>query len=173
MVMVGRVTRPHGNRGHVVVHPETDFADERFQVGARVFIERDGGVEALAVIASRPHDGRWIVGFEGVPSIDAAETLRGLELKIPADEIRALPPDAYYVHDLVGCEVRTVQGASIGRVERVDMGSGIPMLVVASDGDEVLVPFSAAMGLRVDLTARVIDVDPPEGLIELNRRVRR
>jgi 16S rRNA processing protein RimM len=171
MVTVGRVIRPHGNKGHVVVASETDFGDERFGVGSRLFVERETRVVPVTVTASRPHDGRWVVGFGGFASIDDAETLRGHDLRIPADEMKALAPGAYYTHDLVGCAVRLPDGATLGTVDRVDLGVGIPMLVVGADGDEVLVPFSEAIVRRVQPAERTIDIDPPAGLVELNRRV--
>jgi 16S rRNA processing protein RimM len=175
MVTVGRIIRPHGNRGHVVVNPESDFAEERFKVGETFRVraighdEADGAGESrsVTVTASRHHEGRWIVGFEGVSTIDDAETLRGQELCIPEDELRALGPNAFYVHHLVGCEVRTVAGKRVGVVNRVDLATGIPVLVVLGRG-EVLVPFVDAICRRVDPAARVIEIDPPDGLIELN-----
>lgn len=172
MVTVGRIVRPHGNRGRVVVASETDFAEERFRPGSTLFIERDGAVGPIVVNASRPYDARWVVGFDGFGSIDEAETLRGCELRIAPEDVKPLQAGAYYVYDLVGCTVRTVGGDTVGTVERVDLGTGIPMLVVNGDG-EVLVPFSDAFCRRVSVTDRVIEIDPPDGLIEVNRPVRR
>ena len=100
-------------------------------------------------------------------SIDEAETLRGLELRIPEADLRALGPNAFYVHHLVGCEVRTIGGERVGVVDRVDLATGVPVLVVTGRG-EVLVPFVDAICRRVDPAARVIEIDPPEGLIALN-----
>jgi len=171
MVTVGRIIRPHGNKGHVVVVSETDFADERFAVGSRLFIERDARVVPVTIGASRSHDGRWVVGVDGFSSINDAETLRGHELRIPADEMKALGPGAFYTHDLVGCVVRTLTGTTVGSVDRVDIGVGIPMLVVGADGEEVLVPFTEAIIRRVAPAERLIEIEPPPGLIELNRRV--
>ena len=170
MVTVGRIIRPHGNRGHVVVAPESDFAEERFKPGEVLRAHRPDATDdpkELVVVASRQHDGRWVVGFEGISSINDAETLRGLEVRIPEGDLHALGPDAYYVHHLVGCEVRTLSGERIGEVSRVDLATGVPMLVVAARG-EVLVPFVDAICRRVDPAARVIEIDPPDGLIALN-----
>jgi 16S rRNA processing protein RimM len=169
MVTVGRITRPHGNRGHVVVLPDSDFAAERFREGEVLRIFRAGEVQPLTVTAGRQQGDRWIVGFDGFDSIDAAETLRGLELKVPAGTLRALEPGSFYVHDLLGCEVRTVEGDRVGTVVRVDLGTGVPMLAV-DGGGEVLVPFVDAICRRVDAERRVIEIDPPEGLIALNRK---
>jgi 16S rRNA processing protein RimM len=173
MAMVGRIIRPHGNRGHVVVVPETDVPEIRFAPGSTLQVERDGRIEPITVAASRSHDGRWVVGFEGVPSIDAAETLRGMELRIPADALQPLGEGRYYTHDLVGCRVRTTTGANVGIVERVDLGMSVPMLVVLDGDEEVLLPFNDAICRRVSVADRSIEVDPPDGLIELNKRTRR
>jgi 16S rRNA processing protein RimM len=172
MITVGRIIRPHHNKGHLVVVPETDFPHERFEVGSVLYREREGRAEPIVVSANRERDGRWVVGFEGIESINDAETLRGLELRVPADTVRPLGPGAFYVFDLVGCVVRTRDGQEVGPVERVDLTTGVPMLVVAGDG-EVLVPFSEAMCTRIDPAAKVIEIDPPPGLIELNRPARR
>jgi 16S rRNA processing protein RimM len=168
MVTVGRVIRPHGNRGHVVVDPDTDFGEERFQVAATVYVRRAETVVPLTVAASRWHAGRWIVGFGGVGTIDEAEALRGAELRVDAGTLHPLGPGAYYVHDLVGCAVRTTAGADVGTVTAVELGTGAPMLVVTGRG-EVLVPFAGPICRRVDVAARVIEIDPPEGLVDLNR----
>jgi 16S rRNA processing protein RimM len=171
MITVGRIVRPHHNRGHVVVVPETDFPHERFEVGSVLYRERDGRAEPIVVSAQRERDGRWVVGFEGYESISDAETLRGLELRVPASDVKPLGPDGHYVFDLVGCAVRTVAGQTIGPVERVDLNTGVPLLVVGGDG-EVLIPFSDAICTRIDTAAKVIEIDPPAGLIELNRSTR-
>src|SRR5690242_18101529 len=107
MVTVGRVIRPHGNKGQVVVAPETDFGEDRFRPGSTLDVQQDGRERQLTVNASRLHDGRWIVGFDGIASIDDAETLRGLELKIAPGDVTPLEPGRYYLYDLEGCTVET------------------------------------------------------------------
>jgi 16S rRNA processing protein RimM len=169
MVTVGTIVRPHGIRGHVVVAPETDFASERFRAGAMLSVLRDGQIEALRVTTGREHDGRWIVGFEQVPSIDVAETFRGFELRIPATEVRSPGPGAYYVHDLVGCRVITPTGEFVGTVGHVRLEAGTPLLEVGSAKGEVLIPLAEDICRRIDIAGKTIVIDAPEGLIDLNR----
>jgi 16S rRNA processing protein RimM len=126
----------------------------------------------MTVISSREHDGRWIVGFSDVTSIDAAETLRGVELKIPAEEIGRLAPGGYYVHDLVGCRVEMAGGTLVGPVTGVQFGTGVPLLVIAGPNGEVLVPFTDAICRRVDVAGKLVAIDPPDGLLELNETAR-
>jgi 16S rRNA processing protein RimM len=168
-ILIGRVTRPQGNRGEVVVLPETDFAEERFSVGASVQVNRAGGLETLTVRESREYQGKWIVGFTGIDSIDAAETLRGCDLTIPADALKVLGPGSFFVHDLVGMTVQTVDGVAVGQVNHVQFGSGSPLLVIDGARGEVLVPFNDRICRLPDLATRTIVIDPPEGLVELNQ----
>jgi 16S rRNA processing protein RimM len=150
----------------VVVASETDFGAERFREGAVLYATRAGQIEAWRVTASREFDGRWIVGFDRVTSMNEAEDVRGYELRIAAEDLQPLGADKFYVHDLVGCRVETVSGETIGKVEDVHIGgTATPILDVRGPAGEVLVPFVDAICRRVDVTSRVIVIDPPEGLL--------
>ena len=174
MLLVGKVVRPHGLRGLMVVEIETDFADERFAPGAVVWREGKAGAApaALTVTESRPHGSRWLVGVEGVTSLEEAGAFRGVELRIPEDARMALPPHEYYLHDLIGCEVRTVGGEPVGRVQTVYTGTANALLGVDREGAEVLVPLVHSMCPEIDVAGKRIVVDPPEGLLDVNRPVR-
>lgn len=170
LVTVGRIVRPHGIKGQVVIAPETDFGATRFEVGAALSALVDGRVRTFVVTSSREHDRRWVVGFEGVTTMNDAEALRDVELRVAPEELRPLAEGRYYVHDLAGCQVVTVAGANVGRVDRVELGTGTPVLVIEGPRGEVLVPLADAICTRVDVAAKVIEIDPPDGLIELNDR---
>lgn len=166
--MVGRVARTHGIRGQVIVNPETDFPEERFRAGAVLYARRAVATQPLAVSAVRFHQGRPILTFEGVDSIEDAEWLRGTELRIPEDALLRLPVDQFYRHDLVGCLVQTRGGRELGTVTEVVGTREVSHLVVKRGGHEVLVPLAADICIAVDTHARRIIVEPPEGLLELN-----
>jgi 16S rRNA processing protein RimM len=168
MILVGRIVRPQGNRGEVVIAPETDFAAERFRPGASVTTRRGGGPESLAVVESREHDGRWIVGFAGVTSIDEAEQLRGAELRIDPRDIRELEPGAFYAHDLIGCRVQTTTGTAVGEVSAVQLDTGTPLLVVNAEGREVLVPLAEEICRRIDVAGKVVVIEAIDGLLDVN-----
>ncbi len=168
MVVVGRVVRPHGLRGQVVIAPETDFGAERFAVGAKVWRSIGEGPGALTIAESHVRADRWVVAFEGVTSVESAEELRDAELRIPEDARMPLGADEYYLYDLVGCEVRTSAGVDVGRVQAVYTGAGGALLSIDRDGAEVLVPLVKAMCPVIDVAGKRIVVDPPEGLLEVN-----
>jgi 16S rRNA processing protein RimM len=173
MALVGRIARAHGIRGQVIVNPETDFPDERFQTGAEVFVQRNGRIESLTITTARFHKDRPVIGLEGVETMNEAEMLSGLELRVPIERLAALPADTFYRHDLVGCRVETRDGRRFGIVRDVEGTMAGSRLVVDGTGGEVLIPLVAPICPEIDPVAKRIVVDLPEGLIEANgvRRV--
>jgi 16S rRNA processing protein RimM len=168
LLLIGRVARAHGNRGQVIVNPETDFAEDRFRVGRVVRVgTADRGVPR-AIVSVRFHQGRPVVALEGIGTMNDAEALAGAELWVPESSLEPLPPETFYRHDLVGCEVRRKSGESVGRVTAVAGTLDRSHLVVEGERGEVLIPLAAPICVTVDPAARVIVVDPPEGLLELN-----
>jgi 16S rRNA processing protein RimM len=168
MAVVGRVARPHGLRGDVVVNPETDFIAERFRPGATLWTRSAGREEQLTIASARVQNGRPVIGFEGLSSIEAVERLAGLELRVPETSLQPLEPGRYYEHQLVGCAVETANGEAVGTVVRVESGAGGSRLVVDGPRGEILVPLAAEICVDVDVAARRIRIEPPEGLLELN-----
>ena len=169
-ILIGVVARTHGNRGEVVVNPETDFPDERFYEGAQLMARAtDGSPSTLEVVTMRMHQGRPVILFKGIASMNDAELLAGTELRVAADASDAdrLEPGEYYHRDLIGCDVVTEAGESIGQVTAVDDGHGQTRLVVRSRRNEVLIPLADAI-CTVDIAAKRITVRPPEGLLEVN-----
>jgi 16S rRNA processing protein RimM len=173
MVLVGRVARPHGVRGHVVVNPDTDFAEERFRVGAVLWTKREQGVATVTVTAASFGGARPVVAFDGCATMEDAEQFAGLELRVPEDALQPLAPGSYYHHQLVGCAVETTAGEPVGTVERVDGGRAGSLLVVRGRRGEVLIPLTTPICIEVDVVARRIRVEPPDGLLEVNETKRR
>jgi 16S rRNA processing protein RimM len=152
---LGRVTRPHGIRGEVVVMLHTD-RPERTTPGAVL----RAGDRTLVVASARPHQGRWLVRFEGITDRNGAEELRGATLVgEPLDD----PGEGrIWVHELVGEEVRDVRGNVLGRVADVEANPAHDILVL---DDGTLVPFVFV----VEQEPGVLIVDPPDGLLDVNR----
>jgi 16S rRNA processing protein RimM len=170
MAVVGRIARAHGTRGQVIVDPETDFPEARFQPGAELFVERRGRVEPLTLTAVRFQHDRPVIGFGGVDTMEAAEALAGLELRIPIEQLAPLPAGMFYRHDLVGCRVETRDGRTIGKVRAVEGTTGGARLVVDATDGEIQIPLAVEICTTIDPAARRIVIDPPEGLLELNAK---
>jgi 16S rRNA processing protein RimM len=168
LVLVGRIARPHGIRGHLVINPETDFVEERFRTGATMYTRGAGGDETLTISTARIQGGRPIVGFDGFTRIEDVERLAGQELRVPEAELQVLEPGRFYHHQLVGCAVETVEGDPLGHVDRVEGGVGGSRLVVSGHRGEILVPLAAEICVEIDVAAKRIRIDPPDGLLDLN-----
>jgi 16S rRNA processing protein RimM len=151
VLAVGRVVRPHGLAGDVVVDLWTDRT-ERLDPGAT--LSTDAG--ELRVATSRAHQGRYLVRFEGVPDRDGAEALRGLELRAGAVQVDG----ALWVHELVGARVVTTTGRDIGKVAALEPNPASDLLVL-EDGALVPLRFVTAHQPGVRVT-----VDIPDGLVD-------
>jgi 16S rRNA processing protein RimM len=168
-VAVGRVLRPHGIRGEVMVEVLSDVP-ARFRKGSRVQGVRAGAPPVtLTVAAGRLHKTGAVVRFEGYEDRDRAETLRGLDLEVPRAEVPKAPRGTYYQYELLGCLCRDVskdRGEELGKVvEVVEDGGGV-LLVVEGEGRRVPVPFVKAFLKRVDVARGRIDLALPEGFLE-------
>ena len=171
-VVLGVIRRARGIRGEVVIE-SLGSEPERFQEGLRVFLSAPGepgpGREAEIDRAWR-HNDKIVVSFRGVETRNAAEELRGLELRIPESERPSLPEGEYYLSDLVGCAVAGPDGREIGEVAAWHDYGAAPLLEVRRGGAEILVPFTRGICREVDLEHRRIVVELPEGLEDLNAR---
>jgi 16S rRNA processing protein RimM len=149
---VGRVVKPHGVRGQVIVDLVTNRPEARLAPGTVLHCERGD----LRVDGATAHQGRWIVSFAGVGDRDAAEALRGATLRAePIEEDGVL-----WVHELIGSDVVDPSGRPYGRVEAIEANPASDLLVLAG---ERLVPLTFVVERRGDGT---VVIDPPAGLLD-------
>jgi len=182
-LIVGRIGRPHGIRGEVIVGVRTDEPDLRFVAGAVLDVERTlpgpGRTEEcavgdgqLTVAAARWHSGQLLVAFAGITDRTAAGELTGSWLSVDSSQLpESSDPDEFRDHELIGLSVRTSAGEAVGVVADV-LHHGQDLLVVRQEGDqdggkagEYLVPFVKAIVPEIDVSAGVLVIDPPPGLL--------
>ena len=172
-VVVGRIGKPHGIRGEVTVDVRSDEPDRRFADGARLRAQAPRDAAAvpayLTVARTRWHQGVLLVAFEEAGDRNSAETLRGTVLHVTLDpEETPEDPEEFYDHQLEGMTVSTSGGRVVGTVTEVlHTGAGELLAVRAGDGPEVLVPFVSAIVVSVSLADNAIEIDPPDGLLDL------
>lgn len=152
MLEVGRIVKAHGIRGEVIVDLVSNRPDVRLAHGSVLSSDRGD----LEVLTATPHQGRWIVAFDGIPDRTTAETLRGTVLSA---EPLAGEDDALWVHELIGSEVVDTAGRSYGPVEAVESNPASDLLVLSG---ERLVPL---VFVTSTLPGRVV-IDPPAGLLD-------
>ena len=168
---VARVVRPQGRRGEVLAEPLTDFS-ARFQELHAVFLENTGTApQPIKVEYVWPHKGRVVIKFSGVNSISDAEGLNGRHILILAEDRMPLPPSHYYLWELQGCRVVKEHGGievEVGTVTGIEPTGGVDLLHVATPQGDVLIPLAQEICTKIDTAARIILIDPPEDLLELN-----
>lgn len=172
---IARILRPRGRRGEVVVELLTDFP-ERFASLKRAFLENtETEPQRVEIAETWWQQGRLILRFAGVDSISQAECLRGRLLLIQRRERVALGENRYYLWELIGCDVICRgSGIALGKVTDVQPTGGVELLRVQADrpgspeAAEWLIPFAQEICPEIDVGARRIVIDPPEGLLDLN-----
>jgi 16S rRNA processing protein RimM len=156
MLEVGRVVRPHGLKGQVVVELWTD-RHERVAVGAQL----SAGDRPLLIASASPlpgsggHD-RWLVAFHGVSTREGAEALRQAVLTAEPLHVEG----ALWVHELVGADLYEPDGHLVGRVEAVQANPASDLLVLE---DGRLVPLTFVSRDE----GGTLTVDGPPGLLDI------
>ena len=165
-VTVGRVLRPHGVRGEVVVEVLSDVPG-RLDRGSSVLAAREEGGPArpLEVAAHRPHKSGALLVFTGIDDRDAAEGLRGLWLEVDRSQVPAAPPGTYYHYELLGCRCYDGDRGLGEVVDLLEDGGGL--LLIVADGElRVPVPFVERFLREIDVEAGRIVFDLPPGLLD-------
>ncbi len=161
-VQVGRILGPHGLRGLVRVLPLTDVPD-RHRTLKRVLARTARSEQQLTIERAQPtRHGLWLVQLEGVTDRTAAEKLKGAELFIRDEDLPPLPEGRYYVHQIVGLQVRTVDGRDLGPVTEV-LPTGANDVYATAAG---LLPATDEVIKAIDLAAGTMLVDPLPGMID-------
>jgi 16S rRNA processing protein RimM len=166
LVAIGKVLRSQGKEGHLKVRLLEKGAPA--PALSRVCLGRPGGFEEYEVEAGGLDRNSYILKLRGVDTLEGADALAGAEVFVAEDSFRSLERGAYYEFQVVGSRVVTVGGTEVGTVRDVLPAGGSNVLVVARGEDEIYVPFAEPICRRVDPAGRVIVIDPPDGLLDLN-----
>lgn len=161
---VGRVRKPHGVHGELLVEILTDFP-ERLVAGVAVGVGQEEPEAFYTVRSVRLHKGAWLVKLAECTRRDEAEAFRERYFFLPEQDRGALPATYYYEHELSGLRCVLVDGREAGTVQRLEAGPAGAWLVVLVEDREVLVPFRSPIVVRVDVEQGLVLLDPPEGLL--------
>jgi 16S rRNA processing protein RimM len=165
-VVIGRVVKPHGLKGEVVVEVLTDFP-ERFSEGLRVRLS--GGApegREMRIATVRPHQGRVLLTFEEISDVSTAEAIRNAELSVSAADVAPRPEGYVYHWEIEGAFVVDAEGKPLGRVAELADAGGRPLLVVETARGTRDVPFARPIVVSVDVAAKRVVLDPPPGLLD-------
>ena len=153
LLEVGRITKPHGVRGDVLVMLSSERV-ERLDPGSVLVTDRG----SLTVVSSSLHNDRWIVRFGGIDDRDEADAWRGVALR--AEPLEDEDHHVLWVHELVGATVALVDGTEVGAVVEVESNPASDLLVLESGA---LVPVVFVTEQRPGR----VTIDPPDGLLDL------
>ncbi len=164
-VIIGRLRKPHGLRGAMVLEILTDHPEARFYPGAVLFVGPRQVPLTLRTV--QPFRDGLLVTFEGYADRSAVEPLRNQWITIPAEEaIAPAEEDEYYDFEMLGLEVVTEEGRVLGRlVEILETGANDVFIVEPEEGPPILLPAIAEVLREVDFTAGRLTVHLLPGLL--------
>jgi 16S rRNA processing protein RimM len=172
LLIVGRVRKAQGIRGELLVEPITDAPGTIFVPGRRLFAGTATGDPSpdgkeLHITAVRQHMDAVRLTLAEVPDRTAAELWRGRFLLVPRDEVPLPAEDEVYIHDLLGMRIAHADGRALGTVaDTYELPQGLMLDVKpVNGGPTYFIPWREEILVHVDEAARVITVNPPEGLL--------
>ncbi|MFO8035813.1 MAG: ribosome maturation factor RimM [Anaerolineales bacterium] len=163
-VAVGKLRKPHGVRGEMVMTVVTDFP-ELLSPGQRVFVGEDYG--PLTVRSVRWHRNDILIAFEGYDDRDQVGVYRNYYLFMRAEDLPALPEEEYYFHELIGLDVVSDTGQRLGTVKDILATGANDVYVVERQGKkDILLPAIEEVILEIMPEEGIMKVHLLPGLVE-------
>ncbi|MCH2215179.1 MAG: ribosome maturation factor RimM [Flavobacteriales bacterium] len=167
---LGHIAKTKGFKGELSLFLDVDNPNN-YQTLDRVLIDLGGVLTPFFISSIRVKNNSFAdLRLEGVENKDDAVRLSGKEVFLPMSDLPELPDDEYYLHDLEGMEVIDFESGSLGKVSRVIDHSNNPLLEIIKGKTEILIPIHDEFIQTVDKKKLIIQVNLPEGLIEVNKK---
>ena len=162
-LVVGRIGRAHGVLGEATIEVRTDDPDLRFAVGEKLTLENGN---TLTISSNRWHNQILLLSFNGIDDRNKIEELRDQLLYAEVDT-KANQPGEYHFQQLIGCQVILADGSKLGEVKEIVQLPGQDLLSVESAKGEVLIPMVKQIIVSIDVDQKIIQINPPEGLLDV------
>ena len=165
---VGKIVNTHSLKGEVKVISSTDFEEERFKKGSKLLITRGNQLIREVVVQSyRNHKNFLLVKFEGIDSVEEAEKLKNLQIKIDSDEVGEVEENEFYFHQIIGCEVFDENDRNLGEIiDILTPGANDVWVIKGEEGKEILIPYIEDVVKQIDITSKKVNIEVMEGLID-------
>lgn len=165
---VGKIVNTHSLKGEVKVISSTDFEEERFKKGSKLLITRGNQLIREVVVQSyRNHKNFLLVKFEGIDSVEEAEKLKNLQIKIDSDEVGELEENEFYFHQIIGCEVFDENDKNLGEIiDILTPGANDVWVIKGENGREILIQYIEDVVKKIDITSKKVNIEVMEGLID-------
>ena len=168
---IGKIVGVHGLAGELKVQPLTDDPKRFSDLENCLLVSFDEKTRITAKITGvRFFKDQVLLQLADVSDRSAAEKLRGMLISINREQAVALPPDTWFICDLMGCDIHDAALGYLGRLTDVLQNAAHDVYTVSKTGEkDLLFPALKTIILKVDLDGRRIDVRLPEGLFEIYR----
>lgn len=162
---IGQIVNTNGLKGFVKVKPFTDDIQE-FETFETIYVQKKTELIEFKIESVRYAKNMVLLKLKGIDNIDSAEALRNLYIKVSREQLPELQENSYYIVDLLECEVVTVEGEILGKMDDVfNTGSNDIYVVKNEKGKQILLPAIKEVIKNVDIPNRKITVKLMEGLI--------
>ena len=165
---VGKIVNTHSLKGEVKVISSTDFEEERFKKGSKLLITRGNQLIREVIVESyRNHKNFLLVKFEGIDSVEEAEKLKNLQIKIDSDEVGELEENEFYFHEIIGCQVFDENDRNLGEIINIlTPGANDVWVIKGEEGKEILIPYIEDVVKQIDIINKKVNIEVMEGLID-------
>jgi len=163
---LGTLTKPFGLKGGLCAFFDTDNPENYTDLSA-VFLDLDGEKIPYPIesIIYRGNN-QFIIQFSGIGANEARD-FAGVELYLPMSQLPKLPGNRFYFHEVIGFKVVDEQKGEVGTCKEFLEVSNNPIMVVAHDDKEILIPASQQFVTNVDRDNHVLHIHAPDGLIDM------
>ena len=162
---VGQIVNTNGLKGFVKINPFTDNIKE-FETFDSIYVQEKDNLVEYKIEAVRYVKQMVLIKLKGIDNIDMAEALRNLYVKVKRDSLPKLQKNSYYIADVLECDVYTVDGDVLGKMDDVfKTGSNDVYVVKSTEGKQILLPAIKDVIQNIDINNKKIIVKLMEGLL--------
>lgn len=155
---VGTISKPFGLRGEVKIITDSDFVEERFAKGSKLYGKFKDGMRLIEISSFRIHQGKPVITVDNLLDINLINDYLGIDLFVDQDTLEKLDEDEFYMHDLIGKKVINTEDEILGSVTDIIFLPSSPVLEVrGQENKKILIPFVNAFINRVEDEAIIIN----------------
>ena len=163
---VGKIVNTHALQGEVRIISNSDFKDERFKVGSKLFIDHQNEYIPVTVKNHRVNKNFDLIKFVDLNHINDVEKYKGCDILVDASQLSELESGEFYFHEIIGCTVHTEDGQKLGIIDDILQTGANDVWIIKREGEkDVLIPYIEDVVKRVDIENKTVYIELLEGLI--------
>lgn len=164
---LGKIVKKYSFKGELLAKLDTDEPELYANLDA-IFVDLRGNLVPFLVEASQLHKSDLLrLKFEDVDTEADANALLKTKLYLPLDLLPQLEGNKFYFHEVIGFTIIDKQFGQVGIIRGINDSTAQALFEVDRDGLEILIPMNDEFIVKVYRKQKIIEVDTPEGLIEL------